>query len=96
MEGNESYCEDGPGMGDREDGTEMGDREDGPGMGDREDGPEIVDRKDGVDDEEIDDRRRTSTRTGCVANGVNAASTVDIQGDGMRREAITKIKGPYS
>ena len=50
----------------------MGDREDGPGMGDREDG---------VDDDEISDRRRTFTRTGRVANGVNAESTVGIEGD---------------
>ncbi len=72
----------------------MGDRKDGPGMGDREDGPGIGDREDGVDDDEIDDRRRTSTRTGRVVNGVNAESTVGIKGDGMRQEAITKIKGP--
>ena len=40
--GNESYCKD------------------GPRMGDREDGPAIGDREDGVDDEEINDWRRTS------------------------------------
>ena len=72
----------------------MGDREDGPGMGDREDGPGIGDREDGVDDEEIGDGRRTSTRIGRVANGVDAESAVGNEGDGMRREAITKIKGP--
>ncbi len=72
----------------------MGDREHGPRMGDRENGPGIGDHEDGVDDEEIGDGRRTSSRTGRVANGVNAESTVGIEGDGMRREAITKIKGP--
>ena len=49
-------------------------------MGDCKDGPGIGDREDGVDDEEIGGGRRTSTRTGRVANGVNAESTVDTKG----------------